>query len=450
MVLNRIYKLGKILVEHKKKSAVGAGTLFFAGRYFYKRKIEADIRQQYAREALKYGHQKLSPEERPRRVVVLANVLANNGRVFEKFKINALPLLNLAGIEVSVIKVESAEQMENIASEIDSSEADALYIVGGDGTLSRVVTGLIKNSDKASLPFGVFPGGDNNRSLISLVPEVFSISDKDIRKYLESAMALIEERKRFVFVTKYTSESSNLNEVQGEPIYGLSDANLGWFLHTELKKAKLWYWGGLKRRFAYFWEMLKREPVPLIISATYEEFCPGCSACRLAPISKTSEQPQWKWWYYIFGSPANMSKEKSKDFSKIVNENCHKLHPVTLRGTDILAETAQANGSSKVIVKAGGSNLGRTGVMREGWKRCKHSTSVKSPNPDEFYDMTIECSSITFSLAGLPELIRKFAIFGEVHEQKEEPGDRRIRFEATDKKLEVYLPVFIRVDLKAV
>lgn len=66
---------------------------------------EADIRQQYAREALKYGHQKLSPEERPRRVVVLANVLANNGRVFEKFKINALPLLNLAGIEVSVIKV---------------------------------------------------------------------------------------------------------------------------------------------------------------------------------------------------------------------------------------------------------------------------------------------------------------------------------------------------------
>lgn len=63
--------------------------------------------------------------------------------------------------------------MENIASEIDSSEADALYIVGGDGTLSRVVTGLIKNSDKASLPFGVFPGGDNNRSLISLVPEVF-------------------------------------------------------------------------------------------------------------------------------------------------------------------------------------------------------------------------------------------------------------------------------------
>lgn len=47
------------------------------------------------------------------------------------------------------------------------------------------------------------------------------------------------------------------NEYYKKPIYGLSDFNAGWFLHMEMRKKKLWYWGALKRRFAYFWEMLK-------------------------------------------------------------------------------------------------------------------------------------------------------------------------------------------------
>lgn len=72
-----------------------------------------------------------------------------------------------------ILKTESEVQLENLAAEIDKTEADALYIVGGDGTLSCALSGIFKKYDIAPLPIGVFPGGDNNRSLLSLVPEVF-------------------------------------------------------------------------------------------------------------------------------------------------------------------------------------------------------------------------------------------------------------------------------------
>ena len=63
--------------------------------------------------------------------------------------------------------------MESIAAVMDSSEADAIYIVGGDGTLARALTGIFKNVDYAKLPIGIFPGGHENRGLLRLVPEVF-------------------------------------------------------------------------------------------------------------------------------------------------------------------------------------------------------------------------------------------------------------------------------------
>ena len=57
---------------------------------------------------------------------------------------------------------------------MDKSEVDAIYIVGGDGTLSAVLTGLFTKDDTTvPIPVGIFPGGQNNRSLEQLMPSTF-------------------------------------------------------------------------------------------------------------------------------------------------------------------------------------------------------------------------------------------------------------------------------------
>ncbi|VDM68507.1 unnamed protein product [Strongylus vulgaris] len=142
--------------------------------------------------------------------------------------------------------------MEALAAAVDSQEADAVYVVGGDGTLGRVVTGILRNRDHPALPVGVFPGGYDNLSLKRLAPTVFESSD-DVRRMCESAMALIENKIRSVSAFEFSMEG----ETDAKPIYSIGDVGAGWFRHIEERRRKLWYFGALKRRWAYIWEMLK-------------------------------------------------------------------------------------------------------------------------------------------------------------------------------------------------
>lgn len=67
---------------------------------------------------------------------------------------------------------------------MDKNEADAIFIVGGDGTLARALTGIFKKFDSNKVPIGIFPGGNDNRGLLNLVPSVFSmlklVEDKNV------------------------------------------------------------------------------------------------------------------------------------------------------------------------------------------------------------------------------------------------------------------------------
>uniref|UniRef100_A0A914QZ49 Uncharacterized protein n=1 Tax=Panagrolaimus davidi TaxID=227884 RepID=A0A914QZ49_9BILA len=50
---------------------------------------------------------------------------------------------------------------------------------------------------------------------------------------------------------------NNIEQIKEESVWTLGDISAGWFSYIEDKKWKRWYWGSLKRRFAYFWEMVK-------------------------------------------------------------------------------------------------------------------------------------------------------------------------------------------------
>lgn len=67
--------------------------------------------------------------------------------------------------------------MEKLGHILDPSETDCIYIVGGDGTVSRVITSIMNNNaivnNKNSVPICIFPGGRLNLFLTSLMPGIF-------------------------------------------------------------------------------------------------------------------------------------------------------------------------------------------------------------------------------------------------------------------------------------
>lgn len=134
---------------------------------------DANIRTFYAKEALKFGEQTISAEVSPRRITILVNKSANSGSAITNFKKNALPLLNLSGLAVTVITTDDAKQMKALCSVLDSQEADGIFVIGGDGTFNDAISGIMERQDRPGIPIALFPGGKNNKTLRLLVPSVF-------------------------------------------------------------------------------------------------------------------------------------------------------------------------------------------------------------------------------------------------------------------------------------
>jgi diacylglycerol kinase family enzyme len=77
-----------------------------------------------------------------------------------------------------LVKVKSEAEMGQIANAIDTKEADCLFLVGGDGTICRVLSAICRDgSYEQKLPIGLFPGGQRNLTFRALdfVPEIKSL-----------------------------------------------------------------------------------------------------------------------------------------------------------------------------------------------------------------------------------------------------------------------------------
>ncbi|GMT14858.1 hypothetical protein PFISCL1PPCAC_6155 [Pristionchus fissidentatus] len=456
MAAAKVKNFGLKIWEHKKKTMFAGAVLYWAGNWVRKNQRNASIRTYYAKEALQFGNQLVSAESRPRRITVLGNSSANERHVWDDFTTNALPLFHLAGLEVHVIKTETSEQLEKLALVLDGEEADAIYVVGGDGTIQRALTAIFREKDFAPLPIGFSPGGYDNLALRALLPTVFK-EEGDVRRWCESAMCVIEDTRREVKVTQTTvttTRTKEIEEKEGEDgvvipatssiettsttEYGISPIYGGWFGHIEERRRKLWYWFGLKRRFAYFWEMVKRSPSPTSLSLSYEEFCPGCNQCR-SPV--VIEKPQWRWYHLLIGMPMNKNIKVERDYSKIVNENCGKKGETKIDAVEFNVNTGQMEDSCRLWLESS-SGLGRFGVMREGWSRCSNGDVAHSTN--EIYDTKLAARAITLHVDAIPTFLSRVYVAGDSVEVKE--GDS-IDIRATRKTLQAFLPLSTRLNL---
>lgn len=62
--------------------------------------------------------------------------------------------------------------------------------------------------DESVLPIGVFPGGFDNLTLRRLVPQVFNATE-DVRRYCESALALIEDIRTPIRAFQFRKVTTN-------------------------------------------------------------------------------------------------------------------------------------------------------------------------------------------------------------------------------------------------
>ena len=97
-------------------------------------------------------------------------------KIFERVR----PLLDKSYLKYSVKETASSKDIETFVGNLNLSEVDGLIIVGGDGTVSNAIAGLMSRSDweqAIKLPFGIIPAGTGNglsKSLLELSKEAYA------------------------------------------------------------------------------------------------------------------------------------------------------------------------------------------------------------------------------------------------------------------------------------
>merc|ERR1719510_632025 len=149
------------------------------------------------------------------RVTVILNPVASGGKARKLYEKYCAPLLNLAGMKVSVMRTESEGQAKDIMEIM--KDADAVLVAGGDGTVMEAVTGLLRRTDGAAaqLPLGVLPVGKTN----TLAHRLFHCED-EVRLMGEATMAVVRQLRRPVSVLEVENRAEEEN-MRGKKLYFL-------------------------------------------------------------------------------------------------------------------------------------------------------------------------------------------------------------------------------------
>lgn len=151
-------KLFTTLRNNWKKTIFFSACGAYASTYVVKWHKEDLLMKEYSLQAREFGRHTITPNERPRKIIVFLNPAAKDGKTKYLLEKHVLPLLHLAGIEVHVVRTEHEGQAKAYMSVLDNNVVDAVVVAGGDGTLSEIVTGLLRRTDGIAqrMPIGRF------------------------------------------------------------------------------------------------------------------------------------------------------------------------------------------------------------------------------------------------------------------------------------------------------
>ncbi|XP_022909206.2 acylglycerol kinase, mitochondrial [Onthophagus taurus] len=361
-----VIKFAKGVRNHWKKSIIAALATTYGINYAIEKNQINSLMRVYCEKATEYGKQPISSNDLPRTITIILNPNANKRKALKNFEKYCAPILNLAGICVDVIQTNAEGHARSLMETLPHS--DAVVVAGGDGTLSEVVTGMLRksNEDKSSFyPLGVLPLGRTNCVAKNLFPGGKNL--EDVRSLADASLAVVEEMTKPVDIMRIEVVD---NENQGKPVYAVSGIEWGAYRDAEVRKDSYWYLGVLRKYATYIFNGYKNNLTwDCSALVRYSEPCQGCSNCYIE-----NNPPIAKRWYHRFLS----NKSTKPKAALLVNEKCSEQTETKINTTDLSILTSNAISASNqddesndipsLIVRYGPSTVNYFDFVTQGWK----------------------------------------------------------------------------------
>ncbi|GLV39922.1 Multi-substrate lipid kinase [Carabus blaptoides fortunei] len=362
-----VIKFIKGVRNHWKKSTFLAIALAYGTNYTNEYYQTQKLMLEYCKQAKTYGEQTIPVAQDLRNITVILNPNANRRKATKLFESYCSPILHLAGICITLIQTQSEGHAKTLVEEL--KQTDAIIIAGGDGTLSEVVTGLMRRPDNNDMlntcPIGILPLGRSNTFASALFPAGETL--KTVTALADAAMAVVKENTKMVDVMKIEviadDESSN------KPVYAVGELEWGAYRDAHAKRDKYWYFGSLRNYVTYIFNGYKSGlSWDCVADIKYSPPCEGCQNCYVKTEAPTTNKRWWSSFTLSQQKPNVLASEK--DYSNILNESCAQLHQKQITTSDFVLKTSTLdnNRTSQLNLTLGPSSLSYFDFVSQGWQ----------------------------------------------------------------------------------
>lgn len=386
--MSRILKFIKTVKTNWKKSVIILTAVTYGTHLINTEYRKNLLVREYCRKAVRHGNLPLQVFESPRHVTVILNPAANKRKAVKEYEKFCAPLLHLAGISVTLLVTNKDTDAINMTTKIPKN-ADAVVIAGGDGTVSEVVTGLLRlrndNENYKLLPVGILPLGKTN----SLANRLYSSARRfdELFRYrilMEATYSIVNEVTKPLDVMEIRNIDLVRNVENPEkifrPIYAVDSIQLGAFRDAHMKIDKYWYFWKLRSIVPYVLGSFYRNKV--IGELTYTSPCTGCAKCYknrsdLFTGIQQHIEPR-RWWHAFVPNFQKSLGDTSKfvNYEKIENLQCDVESTVLVNTVDLNIATKITTGVPSLRVDIGPNKISYLNFIKEGWLRENSDPSV--------------------------------------------------------------------------
>ncbi|KAK7582479.1 hypothetical protein V9T40_013924 [Parthenolecanium corni] len=375
-------KILRTLRNNWKKSVFLTGLSAYGidyGQTEYKKNL---LMREYCQEAVNFGDAPIKIYQVPRHVVVILNPASNKKKAMKEYTKYCAPILHLSGASVTLLTTDDKNNGINLVSKVPDN-ADALIIAGGDGTISDVVTGLLRrfNADPSQklLPIGILPLGKTNSVAKQLYDDGDSKSDS-INRYrimLKAAYSIVRETTKNISAMEIKNIDDSDSDKKLLPVYAVHRLRIGAFRDADSKIDKYWYFGKLRSYASYLLGSYDRDS-PVKVDIKFSSPCSGCSKCytdRLDLRRPRVVEPQKRWWHVFIRNLTPLSQAPVTDYSKIDNPSCGIVTEKPVNTVELNVSPAIVNETPALRVNIGPEKINYIDFVKEGWRRNEANIS---------------------------------------------------------------------------
>ena len=200
-----------------------------------------------------------------KRAIVIVNPVGGKGKAKKVLEKILVPLCKQANVKLEIKHTTHAGHAIQIAQEQSLEQVDALCAIGGDGTLSELVTGYLRRPPKERTAIlGFIPGGTGNalmREFSEVQAPKFTPKEADAE---QAVRAILSGNVRKLDVVR-----GDCHDEDGKPFTRYSINAVHWGLGTDanVMAERLRCLGPIRYDLGILWEILRlrKRPVKLTL-----------------------------------------------------------------------------------------------------------------------------------------------------------------------------------------